>query len=305
MTEKYVWSNIKKQVREWTKECIRCQKYKVTGHTISEFDEYQAPDKSFSVVHIDLIGPLPPSEGMMYCLTCIDRFSSGMEVVHLPDITAEIVGKAIYEHWICRFGVSATIITDQGRQIESQLFRKIAAIRGIRPALRPDINHTITQMVYGTCIKLPGEFFDQPTINKDPQNFVTKLQQHMEDIKPLKLSSTRKQKIFVHKELKSCSHVFVRIDRVKNTLEPPYEGPFVVVRKLHKYFTIVIKGKQVNISVDRLKPSYLLELDHDNGHFTAEHKNANPNSVDPPLMPDKQPTTSRGIKIHKPVRFRE
>ncbi|GFU57949.1 retrovirus-related Pol polyprotein from transposon opus [Nephila pilipes] len=264
MTEKYVWSNLKKQVREWAKECIRCQKCKVTRHTKSKFDEYQASDERFSVVHIDLIGPLPPSEGMMYCLTYIDRFSCRIEVVPLPDITAKIVGKAFYEHWICRFGVPATIITDQGRQFESKLFRKIAAIcgakvvhttpyhpqcdgkverlhrtlkkaikaynnikwteslptvlLGLRAALRPDINHTIAQMVYGTYIKLPGEFFDQPAINMDPQNFVTKLQQHMEDIKPLKPSSTRKQKSFVLKELESCLHVIVRIDSVKKKL---------------------------------------------------------------------------------------
>ncbi|GFS37939.1 retrovirus-related Pol polyprotein from transposon opus [Nephila pilipes] len=127
-------------------------------------------------------------------------------------------------------------------------------------------------MVYGTCIKLPGEFFDRPAINMDRQNFVTKLQQHMEDIKPLKSSSTRKQKKFVHKEMKSCSYVFVRIHRVKNILEPPYEGPFVVVKKLDKYFTIFIKGKQVNISVDRLKPDYLLEPDHHNEQTTVEKK---------------------------------
>ncbi|GFU02073.1 retrovirus-related Pol polyprotein from transposon opus [Nephila pilipes] len=115
-----------------------------------------------------------------------------MEAVPSPDITAEIVGKAIYEHWICRFGVPATIITDQGLQFESQLFRSIAAIcgakvghttpyhpqcngkveglhrtlkgaikahnnikwtestvlLGLRAALRPDVNHTIPQMVY-------------------------------------------------------------------------------------------------------------------------------------------------------------
>ncbi|GFT44372.1 retrovirus-related Pol polyprotein from transposon opus [Nephila pilipes] len=132
MTEKYVSYNIKKQVREWAKACIRCQKYKVTWHTKLKFGEYQVPDERFSVVHIDLIRPLPPSEVMIYCLTCIDRFSCWMEVVYLPDITAEIVGKAFYEHWICRFGVPATIITDLGRQFESQLFKSIAAICGAK-----------------------------------------------------------------------------------------------------------------------------------------------------------------------------
>ncbi|GFW91941.1 hypothetical protein TNCV_2152231 [Trichonephila clavipes] len=75
MTEKYVWSDIKKQVREWTKACIRCQKCKVSRHTKSKLGEFEQPDERFSVVHIDLIGKLPPSEGMQYCLTCIDRFS--------------------------------------------------------------------------------------------------------------------------------------------------------------------------------------------------------------------------------------
>ncbi|GFW75809.1 retrovirus-related Pol polyprotein from transposon opus [Trichonephila clavipes] len=87
-------------------------------------------------------------------------------------------------------------------------------------------------MVYGTSIKLPGEFFDPPTINMDPQNFVAKLQQHMAELKPLKSPSNRKQNIFVHKDLKSCSHVFLRIDRVKKALEPPYEGPYTVQKKV-------------------------------------------------------------------------
>ncbi|GFU76390.1 RNA-directed DNA polymerase from mobile element jockey [Trichonephila clavipes] len=274
MIEKYVWSDIKKQVREWAKACIRCQKCKVSRHTKSKLGDFEQPDERFSVVHIDLIGKLPPSEGMQYCLTCIDRFSCWMEAIPIPEITAEIVGRAFYEKWICRFGVPAKIVTDQGRQFEAELFRSIAAIcgakvahttsyhpqcngkverlhrtlkgaikahnnirwteslptvlLGLRAAIRPDISYTIAQMVYGTSIKLPGEFFDPPTINMDPQNFVAKLQQHMAELKPLKSPSNRKQNIFVHKDLKSCSHVFLRIDRVKKALEPPYEGPYTV-----------------------------------------------------------------------------
>ncbi|GFU98368.1 retrovirus-related Pol polyprotein from transposon opus [Trichonephila clavipes] len=197
-----------------------------------------------------------------------------MEAIPIPEITAEIVGRAFYEKWICRFGVPVKLVTDQGRQFEAELFRSKAAIcgakvayttsyhpqcngkvkrlhrtlkgaikarnnirwteslptvlLGLRAAIRPDISYTIAQMVYGTSIKLPVEFFDPPTINMDPQNFVAKLQQHMAELKPLKSPSNRKQNIMVHKDLKSCSHVFIRIDRVKKALEPPYEGPYTV-----------------------------------------------------------------------------
>ncbi|GFX19387.1 hypothetical protein TNCV_3015261 [Trichonephila clavipes] len=345
MTEKYVWSDIKKQVREWAKACIRCQKCKVSRHTKSKLGEFEQPDERFSVVHIDLIGKLPPSEGMQYCLTCIDRFSCWMEAIPIPEITAEIVGRAFYEKWICRFGVPAKIVTDQGRQFEAELFRSIAAIcgakvahttsyhpqcngkverlhrtlkgaikahnnirwteslptvlLGLRAAIRPDISYTIAQMVYGTSIKLPGEFFDPPTINMDPQNFVAKLQQHMAELKPLKSPSNRKQNIFVHKDLKSCSHVFLRIDRVKKALEPPYEGPYTVQKKYDKYFTILIKDKTVNVSVDRLKPAYLLAVDNQNEQTSVGQKNEISNWKELSPMPDEQSTTSCGRKIKK------
>ncbi|GFU62025.1 hypothetical protein TNCV_717511 [Trichonephila clavipes] len=307
MIEKYVWSDIKKQVREWAKACIRCQKCKVSRHTKSKLGEFEQPDERFSVVHIDLIGKLPPSEGMQYCLTCIDRFSCWMEAIPIPEITAEIVGRAFYEKWICRFGVPAKIVTDQGRQFEAELFRSIAAIcgakvahttsyhpqcngkverlhrtlkgaikahnnirwteslptvlLGLRAAIRPDISYTIAQMVYGTSIKLPGEFFDPPTINMDPQNFVAKLQQHMAELKPLKSPSNRKQNIFVHKDLKSCSHVFLRIDRVKKALEPPYEGPYTVQKNETEFkieFNIIEEYREKALRIE-LKSKRVLE----------------------------------------------
>ncbi|GFX77729.1 HTH_Tnp_Tc3_2 domain-containing protein [Trichonephila clavipes] len=72
----------------------------------------------------------------------------------------------------------------------------------------------------------------------DPQNFVAKLQQHMAELKPLKSPSNRKQNIFVHKDLKSCSHVFIHIDRVKKALEPPYEGPYAVQKKCNNHIVM-------------------------------------------------------------------
>ncbi|GFX31198.1 retrovirus-related Pol polyprotein from transposon opus [Trichonephila clavipes] len=170
---------------------------------------------------------------------------------------------------------------------------------GLRAAIRPDISYTIAQMVYGTSIKLHGEFFDPPTINMDPQNFVAKLQQHMAELKPLKSPSNRKQNIFVHKDMKSCSHVFIRIDRVKKALEPPYEGPYTVQKKYDKYFTILIKDKAVNISVDGLKPAYSLAVDNQNEQTSFGKKNEISNWKELSPMPDEQSTTSCGRKIKK------
>ncbi|GFW49477.1 uncharacterized protein TNCV_3059841 [Trichonephila clavipes] len=131
----------------------------------------------------------------------------------------------------------------------------------------------------------------------DPQNFVAKLQQHMAELKPLKSPSNRKQNIFVHKDLKSCSHVFLRIDRVKKALEPPYEGPYTVQKKYDKYFTILIKDKTVNVSVDRLKPAYLLAVDNQNEQTSVGQKNEISNWKELSPMPDEQSTTSCGRKI--------
>ncbi|GFW36276.1 hypothetical protein TNCV_4931381 [Trichonephila clavipes] len=51
---------------------------------------------------------------------------------------------------------------------------------------------------------------------------------------------------------------------VKKALEPPYDGPFPEAKRYDKYFTVKIKGKDINISVDRLKPEYLFPTDGDN-----------------------------------------
>ncbi|KFM60729.1 hypothetical protein X975_01021, partial [Stegodyphus mimosarum] len=52
---------------------------------------------------------------------------------------------------------------------------------------------------------------------------------------------------------------FCRLIRVKKPLQAPYEGHSLVLQRTPKYFLLSIKNKQVNISVDRLKPAYVLQ----------------------------------------------
>ena len=88
------------------------------------------PDKRFDHIHVDIVGPLSPSHGQTYLLTCIDRFTRWPEAFPLSDVTAPSVAHALISGWISRFGVPSTITTDRGGQFESDLWAQIMTIMG-------------------------------------------------------------------------------------------------------------------------------------------------------------------------------
>ncbi|GFY16286.1 pol polyprotein [Trichonephila clavipes] len=118
------------------------------GHLVTQNGTKPLPNKKlrdtstrFDHVHIDLTGPLPPSQGSTFCMTPIDCFTRWAEVTPIPDIKATTVAGAFYSTWIARFGVPTTITTDQGRQFESSLFLALARLLGVQ-RIRNNAYHT-------------------------------------------------------------------------------------------------------------------------------------------------------------------
>ena len=69
-------------------------------------------------VHIDLFGPLATSgNGKQYIMVMTDAFTKYVELVALPNKTAEVVAKAIYETWISRYSTPKVIVTDGGKRV--------------------------------------------------------------------------------------------------------------------------------------------------------------------------------------------
>ena len=148
VTSRFVWPGINADVRRWTRSCIQCQKAKVQRHSATALSPFRTPDARFDFIHVDLVGPLPTSRGYTYLLTCVDGYTRWPEAIPLTSITAESVAQAFLHSWISRFGVPSTIIvTDRGRQFESNLWHHLMVLLGIRRARTTAYNPQSNGMV--------------------------------------------------------------------------------------------------------------------------------------------------------------
>lgn len=132
ITKKYFWPDMKKEVAAWTRCCIPCQRAKVNRHTNAPIGTFNAPDARFAHVHMDIVGPLPPSAGKQYLLTVVDRFSRWPEAFPIENMTAETCARVFCDNWIARFGVPTILTTDRGRQFESTLFDALSKLIGMQ-----------------------------------------------------------------------------------------------------------------------------------------------------------------------------
>ena len=112
ISQRFVWPKMKKDIRAWVRECTVCQANKIHRHNCSEFKSYALPTARFQEIDMDIVGPLPPSNGYKYLLTAIDRFTRFLTAVPIKDCTAQSVIDAFLHSYIAYFGVPKVIITD-------------------------------------------------------------------------------------------------------------------------------------------------------------------------------------------------
>ena len=130
VSRKFVWHGLGKQITEWAKSCIPCQKAKVHKHTKAPLSKFELPTRRFDHVHVDLVGPLPESQGHSYLLTIVDRFSRWPEAIPLKNIETRTVARAFVHNWVARFGVPLSMTSDRGAQFTSELWSSMCNLLG-------------------------------------------------------------------------------------------------------------------------------------------------------------------------------
>ncbi len=161
---------------------------------------------------------------------------------------------------------------------------------GIRSSLKEDIGCTSAELVYGTTLRLPGEFFVSATdeLNTDPGSYVMELKRAMQSLRMTNSRVHSSPQSSISGDLFSAPYVFVRHDAVRKPLQPPYDGPFKVLRRTDKYFLLDLNSRQDTVSVDRLKVAHL----DPSTAVTSSPPNSNSSNLDIATpLPTPQPTT--------------
>jgi hypothetical protein len=111
-----------KDIDEHIKGCHRCQIRKKSQSPPAPLEPLAQCTEPNQRIHADLFGPLRASgNNKMHILTITDAFTKYVEIVALENKEASTVAEALFDRWICRYGVPLDILTDGGKEFCNKL----------------------------------------------------------------------------------------------------------------------------------------------------------------------------------------
>ncbi|XP_054713064.1 uncharacterized protein LOC129222573 [Uloborus diversus] len=250
-----------KDIAEWTRACIQCQRSKMHRHTASPLKKsslwlifLQTKRHESSTEH----GSVGLEFQTSSLRTNIDssnpnslRLTKFLGIYKIRTSPYYSSSNGLVERFYrsLKQSLRCHISTHWDEVLPTVLF-------GLRTAYKAYLAATAAEMVNGSSLRLPGEFF-HPTdsnIALNPNQFMHKLRDCLFSLKSLPTTARSKRSVFAQKYLWTSTHMFRRIDSLRKSLEPTYYGPYEVVSRQEKTFRIEINSKESVVNIDRLKP---------------------------------------------------
>ena len=125
----FFWYGMKKASVQYVRTCRVCNRNKKRNR------KYKAGLTPFHSgipmerVHLDILGPFNISKrGNRYVLVMIDQFTKWVEVQALPHQGADLIAETAVNEFFSRMGCPLQIHTDQGKNFDGQLFRRLCEV---------------------------------------------------------------------------------------------------------------------------------------------------------------------------------
>ncbi|CAF3164956.1 unnamed protein product [Rotaria sp. Silwood2] len=130
--DKYWWPNMKLTIQNYVRACMLCQRFNIDRtKPAGLLHSIESPQGPFQLIGIDYSGPFPVTPaGNKYVLAITDYFTKWVIAIPLTNQTAQTTAEALYEHYICIYGVPSTILSDQGPHFNNQLMTAFTQLLG-------------------------------------------------------------------------------------------------------------------------------------------------------------------------------
>jgi hypothetical protein len=131
--QRFYWYEMRDDIKNWIMKCDICAANKKPNKNPRAPLGNMAVGAPLDRLATDILGPLPQTlRGNQYILVTTDHFTKWVEIYAVPDQTAETCAQKLLDEVISRFGCPLTIHSDQGRNYESEIFKKLCHILEIR-----------------------------------------------------------------------------------------------------------------------------------------------------------------------------
>ena len=111
---------MQKDAAEYVLKCEQCQKHAPLIHQPAGHLNPISSPWPFAQWGLDILGPFPRATGnRRFVLVAIDYFTQWMEAEALANIRDVDVKKFVWKNIITRFGVSDSLISDNGLQFDN------------------------------------------------------------------------------------------------------------------------------------------------------------------------------------------
>ena len=122
----YYWYNLKEDIGLYIKSCDVCESDKKPNKKPKAPLGSLLTGAPWDVLALDFTGPFPlTARGNRYILVITDHFTKYVEVIAVPNQTAEECASRIINDVISRWGTPLAIHSDQGSAFESRLFKDL------------------------------------------------------------------------------------------------------------------------------------------------------------------------------------
>jgi hypothetical protein len=135
-------------------------------------------------------------------------------------------------------------------------------------AFKDDLRASVAELVYGEPLEIPCELLAPTAGPVNAVHLITELRQHMAHLRLVPAALHVSPATFVHSDLEKCTHVYLHHDAIRWALEPSYSGHYQVLSRREKTLRLLVRGRSVTVSTDRVKPVYMLN-ETDRGTTTA------------------------------------